>query len=424
MKNQILKNKEVLGGITTFLTMSYIVIVNPSILATEGTGMPFSGVLTATVLTCFVSTLLMGLYAKLPYGVAPGMGINAFFTYSLVLGQQIPWPTALAMVFWSGVVFLTLSITPARAAIVKSMPRNIRYGAAVGIGVFLTFIGLKNAGIVVSHPATFVSFGDVNLQTLFFAIGTATILFLISRKSPFAFLVGIAVVTLISIATGQVSLPENFVSSPDFHSVFFKLDFMGALTVSSIAPILAIMFTDLLDSISTFVGLSQSSGLIDKDGEPKNLKEGLVVDAVATAVAGLFGSSSGTTYIESAAGIETGARSGKSAIVTAFLFLPCLFFAPIVGIVPAIATAPVLVVVGFLMFHSVKEISFSNVEEGVPAFLTILLIPLTFSITEGLLWGLVSYVALHIIMGKFSKISKSLLAVSSICLVMLILRLK
>lgn len=414
--------REFVAGLTTFLTMSYIVLINPAILATDGTGLSFQGVMTATVLLSFICTLMMGLYAKLPYAVAPGMGINAFFTYSLILGQNIPWPVALGMVFWSGVIFLILSVTPVREAIVRSMPTNIRHATAVGIGIFLTFIGLRNAEIVRDHPITLVTFGIFKLETLFVVIGLVVIAFLARRKSAFAFLAGIGVVTLLSWLSGRVSVPESLVSMPEFSSVFFKADLINSLSLGALPAIMSIMFTDLFDSISTFMGLSQVSGLVDEKGDPKNVREALIVDSFATGLAGLFGTSSGTAYIESAAGIEAGGRTGWTAIFAALFFLPCFFIGPMVQMVPAAATAPVLIVVGFLMFSPIQQINFKKIEEALPAFLTLILIPLTFSITEGLLWGLISHVVLYAIAGRSREIPKTLYAVALICVGLLYLQ--
>lgn len=410
---------EFIGGLTTFLTMSYIVIVNPSILATPGTGMSFQGVMTATVLLCFVCTLLMGLFAKLPFAIAPGMGINAFFTYTLILGQKIPWQTALGMVFWSGIFFLFLSITPIRKNIIKAMPLEIRHAASVGIGLFLAFIGLKNSGIIVAHPVTFVTIGDINLQVILSLLGLLIIGFFLKRKSSLAFLIGITFVTTMYFIFGYIKTPETYLSLPDFSSVFLKIDFVGALKLSLLPAILSIMFTDLFDSLSTFMGLSHAANLLDKDGEPKNIKQALIVDAVATTLSGLLGTSSGTVYIESAAGIEAGAKTGKASVFTAFLFLPLLFIGPMVQMVPGQATAPVLIIVGFLMFKTINQISFSKIEEALPAFLTVILIPLTFSITQGLIWGIISYVALHVLVGKAKEISLSLYASSIVCVILL-----
>lgn len=403
---------EAVAGVTTFFTMSYIVVVNPSILATEGTGMSFGGVLAATVLLSFACTLLMGLYADLPYAVAPGMGINAFFTFSVILGRQVPWPVALGMVFWAGVLFLAVSVTLVRVAIAKAIPRNLRSATATGIGIFLAFIGLKNGGFIVSDPATFVKFGQIDAKSGLSLIGLFVMAFFLHRKSPFAFLIGILSVTVAAIALGFTTMPDRWFAPPDFESVFLKLDPIGALQLSLVPAIISILFTDLFDSVSTFIGVSQAADLKDPNGEPKNLREGLVVDAVATLGAGLAGTSSGTAYIESAAGIEMGGRTGLTAVFTALCFLPCFFIAPLVGVVPAFATAPVLILVGSFMFKAVGEIDFLRLENAIPAFLTMILIPLTFSITQGILWGFVSHVVLYALVGRRRELSPMLIGLA------------
>lgn len=395
---------EAIAGITTFFTMAYIVIVNPSILSTEGTGMSFNGVLTATVLVCFVMTLLMGLYAKLPFAVAPGMGINAFFTFTVILGQKVPWPTALGIIFWAGVLFLLISVTPVRVTIARAIPAELRIATAAGIGIFLTFIGLKNAGFITSDPVTFVKLGTLDIRALLTILGTGLTVWLLTKKSPLAFLAGIFFVTLIALVFGLVKAPPQLFSAPDFHSVFLKLDILGALKLSLVPTIIAILFTDLFDSISTFIGVAHAAGLVDEHGEPRNLKEGLIVDSFATLGAGLAGTSSGTAYIESIAGINMGGRTGLTSVFTALCFLPCLFLAPLAGMVPPYATASVLILVGASMFRSVAGISFSKIEESLPAFLTIILIPLTFSITQGILWGFISHVALYLMVGRRREI--------------------
>jgi AGZA family xanthine/uracil permease-like MFS transporter len=402
--NQINIRTEAIAGVTTFLTMAYIVFVNPTILSTEGTGITFSGALTATVLVCFTMTLMMGLYAKLPFAVAPGMGLNAFFTFTIILGQKVPWQTALGIVFWAGVLFLIVSVTPIRVTIAKAIPHNIRFAAATGIGIFLTFIGLKNAGFIIISPVTFVKFGEINKVSLLTLAGIVLTIFLLKKKSSFAFLAGIAFVTLIAWIVGWVETPKQIFSKPDFQTVFFKLDIIGALKLSLLPAIVSIMFTDLFDSISTFMGVSHAAGLLDEEGHPKNLQQGLIVDSFATFGAGLFGSSSGTAYIESVSGIEMGGRTGLTSVFTALCFLPCLFIAPLAGMVPLYATSGVLILVGVFMFRSVKEISFEHLEDAVPAFLTIILIPLTFSITQGILWGFVSHVALYVLAGRYKEV--------------------
>jgi AGZA family xanthine/uracil permease-like MFS transporter len=403
-ENQTNIRTEAIAGATTFLTMVYIVFVNPAILSTEGTGIKFSGALTATVLVCFSMTLMMGLYAKLPFAVAPGMGLNAFFTFSIVLGQKVAWQTALGIVFWGGVLFLIVSITPIRVTIAKAIPKNIRIAAAAGIGIFLTFIGLKNAGFIVSDPNNFVRFGDLNYVSLLTLSGILLTIFLLKKKSSLAFLSGIFFTTFLAWVFGWVKAPQQVFSYPDFKSVFFKLDIMGALKLSLLPAIISIMFTDLFDSISTFMGVSHAAELLDEEGHPKNLQQGLIVDSFATLSAGLFGSSPGTAYIESVSGIEMGGRSGLTSVFTALCFLPCLFIAPLAGMVPIYATSGVLILVGVFMFRSVREISFEHIEDSVPAFLTIILIPLTFSITQGILWGFVSHVALYVLAGRCKEV--------------------
>ncbi|MEP6912069.1 MAG: NCS2 family permease [bacterium] len=412
---------EAIAGITTFFTMSYIVVVNPSILSSEGTGMAFSGVLTATVLLCFVMTLFMGLYAKLPFAVAPGMGINAFFTFTIILTQKVWWQVALGIVFWAGVLFLLVSVTPVRETIAKAIPSELRLGTAAGIGIFLTFIGLKNAGLIAADPITFVKLGTLGLPALLTILATGISVWLLTRKSAFAFLAGIFVATLIGWAIGLVKPADHLFSAPDFHTVFLKLDILGALKLSLLPAIIGILFTDLFDSISTFIGVAHAANLLDEQGNPKNLKQGLIVDSFATLGAGLAGTSSGTAYIESIAGINMGGRTGLTSVFTAFCFLPCFFLAPLAGMVPAYATASVLILVGASMFRSVSKISFSKIEEGLPAFLTIILIPLTFSITQGILWGFISHVGLYLIVSRRRDIHPVMYALAAVSIGLLLL---
>lgn len=409
---------EVLAGVTTFFTVAYIVVVNPTILSQ--TGMSFSGVLTATVLLAASMTLLMGLYARLPFAVAPGMGINAFFTFTLVLNQGIPWQTALGMVFWSGVLFVAISVTPLRELVARAIPHNLRVAAAVGIGLFLTFIGLKAANIIAADPVTFVRVAHFNRDTAFAVAGLLVTLVLMQRNVPFAFLAGILAVTVGALVTGSVTLPSALFTAPDFGSVAGQLDIRGALAPAFLPAIVSLFFTDLFDSISTFVGVSQATGLTDERGEPKNLRQGLIVDAFATLTAGLIGTSAGTAYVESAAGIEVGGRTGRTAVVTALCFLPCLFIAPLAGVVPAYATAPVLILVGGAMFRSVTRLHLEKLEDSVPAFLTVALIPLTFSITQGILWGFVFHVGLYVLAGRRRELPPMLVAIAGVSAALLV----
>jgi AGZA family xanthine/uracil permease-like MFS transporter len=401
--------------------MAYIVIVNPAILSSPGTGMPFSGVLTATVLVAAGGTLLMGLYAKLPFAVAPGMGLNAFFTYTVVLQQQVPWPVALGMVFWSGVLFLLVSATPLRERIAAAIPESLRISAAGGIGVLLTFIGFRNAGLIEGDPITLVRLGAVDHRAVFLLLGLVVAVILMRRQNPLAFLASIFAVTLLSWSMGLSAWPQQMVSAPDFSSVLLQLDPLGALRLALLPAIVTILFTDLFDSLSTFLGVSRAAGLTQPDGTPINLRRGLIVDAFATFGAGLAGSSPGTAYVESIAGIRMGARTGLASVVTALCFLPCLFVAPIAAAVPSYATAAVLVLVGVAMFQTVAALDFSRVEEALPAFATLVLIPLTFSITQGIVWGFVLHVLMHVASGRARQVTVGawLLAAVSVALIVL-----
>jgi AGZA family xanthine/uracil permease-like MFS transporter len=412
---------EVLAGLTTFFTMAYIVIVNPSILSTDGTGIPFSGALTATVLICFTMTLFMGVYARLPFAVAPGMGINAFFTFTLILGHQIPWRVALGMVFWSGAISLVIAATRMRETIARSIPSTLRAATAVGIGIFLTFIGLRNAGLIAADPVTFVRLGTLDHRAPLTLVGMSVAVWLEVRRSPFALLAGIFAVTMGAWFLGEVSVPPALLSAPDFGSVFLQLDILGALQWSLAPAIVSLLFTDLFDSISTFMGVAQATNLLDKKGDPIRLREGMIVDGFGSLGASLAGSSSGTAYIESAAGISAGGRTGLTAVVTALCFLPCFFLAPIAGMVPPYASAAVLVMIGASMFRSVSSIDLSKIEDSLPAFLTIILIPLTFSITQGILWGFISHVLLYLIVGRRREIHPVMFGLALLAIALLVI---
>ena len=405
-------SREAWAGATTFFTMAYIVVVNPAILSGSGTGMPFSGVMTATVLLSFTMTLLMGLYADLPFAVAPGMGLNAFFAYSVVLGRGVPWPAALGAVFWAGVLFVGVSATRLRVRLAEAIPPDLRAASAAGIGLFLAFIGLKNAGFIVADPATFVRLGTLDRKVALSLAGGLMTVYLMRRRSPLAFLGGIFAVTGAAWASGLIAAPTSFFSPPDFSSVLLKLDARAALAPALWSTVAVFLFTDLFDSISTFVGVAHATGLVDEKGQPRNLKEGLLVDAFATLGAGLMGTSSGTAYIESVAGIEMGGRTGLTSVFTALCFLPCFFLGPLAAMVPPYATAPTLVIVGALMFRSIKHVGFDRLEDALPAFLTVALIPLTFSITQGLLWGFVSHAALYALAGRRRELPAARVAVA------------
>lgn len=403
---------DIVGGVTTFVTMAYIVVVNPAVLSTPGTGMPFSGVLTATVLVASSMTLLMGLYARLPFAVAPGMGLNAFFAFTLILQHRVPWPTALGIVFWAGVLFLVVSATPLRERIADAIPVSLRSAAAGGIGLLLTFLGLRNAGVVVGDPATLVRMGLLDHKAVFLLLGLVVAAIMTRRRNPLAFLTAIAVVSGLAWGLGFEAAPAQILSLPDFSTTFLALDARAALQWSLLPSIVAILFTDLFDSLSTFIGVSTAAGLTDADGRPLNLRKGLIVDAVATAFAGLVGSSPGTAYVESIAGIRMGGRTGRASVVTAICFVPCLFLGPLVAAIPGYATAAVLVLVGVSMFQAVQHIDFSRVEDGLPGFVTFVLIPLTLSITQGILWGFLLHALIYAAVGRARDVSPTLWALA------------
>ena len=412
---------DIVGGITTFFTMAYIVVVNPGILSSPGTGMPFTGALTATVLVASSMTLLMGLYARLPFAVAPGMGLNAFFAFTIVIQSKVPWQTALGIVFWAGVLFLLVSATPLREQIALAIPPALRSAAAAGIGLLLTFIGLRNAGLVVGDPATLVRMGTLDHRALFLLIGILVAVALMRRNNPLAFLTAIFSVTALGWIFGFAKPPDQLVSAPDFSSAFLKLDVWGALRLALLPAILAILFTDLFDSLSTFIGVSTAAGLTDPEGRPINLRRGLIVDALATLSSGLAGTSPATAYVESIAGIRMGARTGTASVVTALCFVPCFFLGPLVAAVPGYATASVLILVGVSMFQSVTTIKFASIEDALPAFVTVVLIPLTLSITQGILWGFVLHALLYAVAGRSREVSVTLWLLSALSAGLLLL---
>ena len=402
--------------------MSYIVVVNPAILASSGTGMPFTGVLTATVFIACAMTLAMGLYARLPFAVAPGMGLNAFFAFTIVMRDKVPWPVALGIVFWAGVLFLLLSATPLREMVAMAIPPSLRAATAAGIGLLLTFIGLRSAGVIVTDPATLVRLGPLDHRAALLLLGLLVAAALMRREHPLAFLASVGVVTALAWLFGYEHPPERLVSLPDFRSAFLALDVRGALRLSLLPTIVSIFFTDLFDSLSTFIGVSRAAGLTDADGRPHNLRQGLIVDAFATLGAGLAGTSSGTAFIESIAGIRMGGRSGRASVVTALCFLPCFFIAPLAAAVPGYATSPVLMLVGLAMFAAVADLDYSRLEETLPSFVTIILIPLTSSITQGILWGFLLHAILYLVVGRGREVGIVLWVLAALSAFLLVLQ--
>jgi len=411
--------QEIIGGLTTFLTMAYIIIVNPSVLSE--TGMDQSALVIITCLVAGLSTIMMGLVPKVPIAMAPGMGLNAFFAYSIVLGDGVPWQTALGMVFWAGILFLVMSVFGAREKIVAAIPKTLITAISVGIGLFILFIGVKNMGLIVDHPAKLVTLGAFTPQVLIGLFGLFLTIALFLRGINAAILIGITVATILGFAFGLVELPSkgmefNFDISP----VAFQLDIVGALQIGFIGTIFALFYTDLFDTIGTLMACSKEAGLVQEDGKIKHFKKMLGVDAIATLMSGVFGTSPTTSYIESGTGIAAGGRTGLTAVVTGILFLLAILFTPLIALVPAYATAPALIMVGFMMIRQTAEIPWNDYEEAIPVILTFMLMPLSFSIATGLACGFLSWTIIKMMMGKFSEISWVMYIIAGLSLVSLL----
>jgi len=421
---------EILAGITTFVAAMYIIVVNPSIISQ--TGLSFSAVLTATVILSAFCTIMMGLYANNPILVAPGMGLNAFFTYTVVKGMNIPVETALGAVFWAGVLFLILSVFNVRILIVKAIPKQIRYAVSAGIGLYITLIGFANAGFI-TQKTPLIGLGNLNPITVTFIIGLFITAILIVKNVKGSLIIGIIITTLLCLPIGrlygdasavtngtpQLVAWKGLISAPDF-SLLFKLDLIGSLKFAIWPVTFAILFTDLFDSLSTFVGVSEAANLVDEKGEPRNIKQSLIVDAVATGFAGVLGTSSGTAYIESASGVQQGGRTGLTAVVAGLLFIPFMFISPILSMVPSIATAPALVMVGVFMLKPILKINWDKYDDAIPAFLSLVLIPFTYSITQGIIWGFLGWTVIKLITGKYKELSVTLIVIDILAIVMLI----
>jgi len=402
-ENQTTVRHELLGGITTFLTMAYIVVVNPQILSQAG--MPVEGVVFATCIAAAAATLVMGLYANYPIALAPGMSLNAYFTYSVCLGMHVPWRTALGVIFFSGVFFLILTVTRVREQIVNGIPDCLKHSTAGGIGMFIAFVGLRNAKLVVANPATFVSLGSFsNREAQLACVGLAIMLIFMTRKISGAILIGIFATTGLGILRGMASWPTAIFSWPHPSSTWLQLDLRGALHLGLLEIIFVFLFVDLFDNVGTLVGVCEQGGFV-KDGKIPRVGRALVSDAVGTIFGALTGTSTVTSYIESAAGVAAGARTGLSNIFVAALFLLAALCSPLAAAIPAYATAPALILVGALMTESIGRVDWKEFTEAVPAFVTLLATPLTFSIATGLSLGLISYTLVKTAAGKFREIS-------------------
>jgi len=395
---------EVLAGITTFLTMAYILAVNPNILAAAG--MDKNALFTATAVASIVGTLAMALYAKLPFAQAPGMGMNAFFAFTVVLGMGYSWQFALTAILCEGVIFFIMNMLNIREAIVNAIPATLKNAISAGIGLFIAFIGLQNSGIVVNNDATLVQIGDITHGTALLAlIGLVITAVLLIRKVKGALLIGILATAVIGIPMGITTFGGIMDVPPSPAPLFFKFDFSKFFTFDMLIVTFTFLFVDVFDTVGTLIGVCSKANMLDANGQIPNVKKAFYADAIGTTSGAIFGTSAVTTYVESAAGVSEGGRTGLTALVTAGCFVLALFFAPLFLSIPGAATAPILILVGLMMLSPIKDIDLDDYAESVPAFICIIAMPLMYSIAEGISLGLLSYVLLNMISGKFKKVS-------------------
>lgn len=396
---------EILAGLTTFMTMAYIVFVCPEMLSK--TGMPFGAVLTATCVGAAFGTFLMAILANYPFALAAGVGLIPFFTYSVVLGMGIPWQTALTAVFIEGILFIILTLTKVREEAVNSLPKTLKIGIAAGIGLFITFIGLQNAGIVVKNDAVLVSITNLrsNVPALLALAGLILMVALEVKKVRGGILIGIAAVTVVAIPLGVTTMPTAIFSMPpSVAPIFWKMDFSGIMNPNFWIVVLTFFFVDFFDTVGTLVGVSSRAKMLDKDGNLPRATQAFMADAVGTVAGAVLGTSTVTTYVESASGVEQGGRTGLTALTVAALFLLAMFFNPLISVVPACATAPALMMVGCYMMMGFEELVFDDWTEFFPALMAFLIMPFAYSIAAGIEFGIVSYVILKIVTGKSKDI--------------------
>ncbi|MFD0762636.1 NCS2 family permease [Lutibacter aestuarii] len=413
-ENKSTLKTEIIAGITTFMTMVYILAVNPGILSEAG--MDKDAVFTATALSAVIATLVMALVAKLPFALAPGMGLNAFFAFTVVLGMGYSWQFALTAVFLEGIIFILLTAFNIRELIVNSIPLNLKHAVSVGIGLFIAFIGLKGTGLIVDNPATLVSLGSMkNPNVLVGLAGVLIIGILLTKKVKGAILLGILISTVIGLFVGVTIIPENFsiVSlPPSIEPIFFKFDFSQIFTLDMLIVLFTFLFVDMFDTVGTLVGVSSKSGMLDKEGKVPRVKQALFADSIGTFVGAILGTSTVTTYVESAAGVAEGGKTGMTALTVAGMFALSLFFAPLFMIIPAAATAPALIIVGLFMISPIMKIDLNDFTEAIPAFFTIIMMPLTYSIAEGIVFGMLSFVLLKLLTGRYKEVTPIMVVIA------------
>lgn len=403
---------EVIAGITTFLTMSYILAVNPAMFGLLD-GMPIGSVFTSTALAAIVGCVAMAFYGKLPFALAPAMGLNAFFVYTVCMGMGYSWQFALTAVFIEGLIFIVLTITNVREAIVNAIPINLRYAVGVGIGLFIAFIGLQNAGVIVNNEATLVTLGDVTSgSALLTMIGLIITGLLYVRNVPGAMMLGILLTTLVGIPMGVTDF-KGIVSQPEsIAPIFCKFEWNNIFTLDMLVVVFTFLFIDMFDTVGTLIGVSTKAGMVDERGNIHRLGHAFMADAIATTVGACLGTSTTTTYVESASGVAQGGRSGLTAFVVACCFGVALLFSPLFLSIPAAATAPVLIIVGLMMLEPIKNIDFGDYTESIPAFICIVVMPLAYSISDGILMGMIAYFLLNLVCGNFKKLTPAMIILS------------
>lgn len=397
---------EVLAGITTFMTMAYILAVNPGILS--ATGMDKNALFTATAISGIIGTLVMALVARLPFALAPGMGLNAFFAFSVVLGMGYSWQFALTAVFLEGIIFILLTMFNIREMIVNSIPLNLKHAVSAGIGLFIAFIGLQNAGIIVNNDAVLVGLGDMKSHGVIVAlIGIVITGILLAKNVKGALLIGIFVSTIVAIPLGVAKFPEGGLVSapPSVEPIFWKFDFDKIFTTDMLIVLFTFLFVDMFDTVGTLVGVSSKAGMLTKEGRVPRVKQALFADAIGTTAGAMLGTSTVTTFVESASGVAEGGRTGLTSLTVAGMFFVALFFSPLFIMIPGAATAPALILVGLFMLSPIKNIDLNDFTESIPAFFTIIMMPLTYSIAEGIVFGMLSFVVLKLFTGRFKDVS-------------------
>ncbi|HEY8464918.1 MAG TPA: NCS2 family permease [Bacillota bacterium] len=413
-ENKTTVSKEILAGMVTFMAMAYIIFVNPGILS-EGMGKEFFPAITvATCIAAGIMTICMGLFTNYPLALASGMGLNAVVTYTVILGMKQPWQVAMGLIVAEGFVVTILVLTNIRELVMDAIPIDLKRAIGVGIGLFIALIGFKNANIVVANPVTLVAFGKLGPENLIALFGLLLTIILMAKQVKGAIFIGIIISTLVAIVTGQVKMPETWISTvkPEYFRTFFAFDLRGVFNLGLGLTTFAILITDFFDTMGTVVAVGDEGGFTTKDGKVPRLKSVLLVDSLAAMVGGLCGCSSVTTYVESAAGVGEGGRTGLTSVVTGILFLLAMFFTPVVGIVPGYATAPALIIVGFMMLNVIRLIKWDDFATAFPAFLTMTVIPFTYSISNGIGYGFITYVLIKLFSGKAKEVHPLMYAVA------------